>query len=313
VTSDRDRQVRLGSASDAGQMARLLHDFNVEFDAPTPGVEVLALRLELLLLTGEETFAILAGAPAVAVALVTLRPNVWYAGRVALLEELYVAPSFRGRGIGSKVIQLAAPSPGLLPPRGGPPGHEGLTEAGERSVSAIEINVDEGRCRRAPVLRAARVRRDRPAIGRACAVLLPRVGDLMTSNGPAVRYAAFLRGINVGGRRVDAQHLCAPFEASGFQEVASFLASGNVCFTTARTAPEDLEAEVAAALQTALGFEVDVFVRTAAEITDIAGYQPFPAEVVAATGGKLQVNFLRDQPTRSASRRRSRRPPTRTG
>jgi GNAT superfamily N-acetyltransferase len=117
--------VRLATAGDAGQVARLLHDFNLEFAAPTPGVEVLATRLEVLL-AGEETFAILAGAPAVAVALVTLRPNVWYPGRVALLDELYFAPRFRGRGIGSKVI-------GQL-----------LTEADERSVSAIEINVDEG-------------------------------------------------------------------------------------------------------------------------------------------------------------------------
>ena len=45
-----------------------------------------------MLLATDETVAILAGTPAVAVALVTLRPNVWYAGRVALLDELYVAP-----------------------------------------------------------------------------------------------------------------------------------------------------------------------------------------------------------------------------
>lgn len=89
------------------------------------GAEVLADRLRELLAT-EETFAILAGTPAVAVALVTLRPNVWYSGPVALLDELYVAPSLRGRGIGSKVIDLL------------------LTQAHQRSVSLVEINVDEG-------------------------------------------------------------------------------------------------------------------------------------------------------------------------
>jgi uncharacterized protein (DUF1697 family) len=114
------------------------------------------------------------------------------------------------------------------------------------------------------------------------------------------RYAAFLRGINVGGRRVTGQQLCAPFETLGFQEVTSFLASGNVTFATASTrgtaSTEDLELRIEAALQGALGFEVDVFVRTAAAVADIAGCQPFPPDVVAATGGKLQVTFLRDAP-----------------
>jgi uncharacterized protein (DUF1697 family) len=43
----------------------------------------------------------------------------------------------------------------------------------------------------------------------------------------------------------------------------------------------------------ALGFEVDVFVRTADEVAAIAGCQPFSTEVIAATDGKLQVTFLR--------------------
>ncbi len=125
MTSDDDRQPWLASAGEAAEVARLLDAFNVEFDTPTPGVEVLAARLRVLL-AGEDTLAILAGVPAVAVALVTLRPNVWYPGPVALLDELYVAPDLRGHGIGSRLI-------GRL-----------LTEAAERSVSLVEINVDEG-------------------------------------------------------------------------------------------------------------------------------------------------------------------------
>jgi GNAT superfamily N-acetyltransferase len=124
VSLDDAWQPRVASAGEAEDVARLLHDFNVEFDTPTPGVEVLTSRLGDLL-AGEETFAILAGAPAAALALVTLRPNVWYPGPVALLDELYVVPGLRGRGFGSKVIDLL------------------LTHAAERSVSLIEINVDE--------------------------------------------------------------------------------------------------------------------------------------------------------------------------
>jgi uncharacterized protein (DUF1697 family) len=112
--------------------------------------------------------------------------------------------------------------------------------------------------------------------------------------GDAVRYAAFLRGINLGGRRVTGEQLRAPFEALGFQGVASFLASGNVVFETDDA--DDLETRLETALHGALGFEVEVFVRTADEVAAIAGCQPFSAEMLAATDGKLQVTFLRDQP-----------------
>jgi ribosomal protein S18 acetylase RimI-like enzyme len=118
------RTPRQATADDAEEVARLLHDFNSEFDSPSPGAEVLAARLRVLL-AGNETIAILAGTPALAVALVTLRPNVWYAGQVALLDELYVVPRLRGQGIGSAILdQLVS-----------------ISQA--RSVDLIEINVDE--------------------------------------------------------------------------------------------------------------------------------------------------------------------------
>jgi GNAT superfamily N-acetyltransferase len=125
VRLDRRWLPRLATPADAADVALLLHDFNVEFDTPSPGVDMLAPRLRRLL-AGDETFAILVGRPSVAVALVTLRPNVWFAGPVALLDELYVVPSWRGRGVGSAVIELL------------------LSTARERSVALVEINVDEG-------------------------------------------------------------------------------------------------------------------------------------------------------------------------
>jgi GNAT superfamily N-acetyltransferase len=120
-----ERTPRLATADDSDEVARLLHDFNTEFDTPSPGVEVLATRLRVLL-AGDETIAILAGTPAVAVALVTLRPNVWHPGPVALLDELYVVPHLRGNGIGSAIVARL------------------VSIARARSVDLIEINVDEG-------------------------------------------------------------------------------------------------------------------------------------------------------------------------
>ena len=120
-----ERTTRLATPDDADEVARLLHDFNTEFDTPSPGVGVLAPRLRRLL-AGDATLAILAGTPAVGVALVTLRPNVWYVGQVALLDELYVVPARRSRGIGSAIVDHL------------------LSLARASSVDLIEINVDEG-------------------------------------------------------------------------------------------------------------------------------------------------------------------------
>jgi GNAT superfamily N-acetyltransferase len=119
-----ERRPRLATPADAPEVARLLHDFNVEFDTPSPGVEVLTPRLRTLL-AGEQTFAILAGQPAVAVALVTLRPNVWFDGPVALLDELYVEPALRSGGIGTAIIDLL------------------VATCRDRGVELVEVNVDE--------------------------------------------------------------------------------------------------------------------------------------------------------------------------
>jgi GNAT superfamily N-acetyltransferase len=118
---------RLATAEDSSEIARLLHDFNSEYGTPSPGVEVLAPRLRALL-AGDQTFAVIAGQPPAlsAVALVTLRPNVWYAGPVALLDEMYVAPARRGKGIGSAVLEYF------------------IAESQRRGVELLEINVDEG-------------------------------------------------------------------------------------------------------------------------------------------------------------------------
>jgi GNAT superfamily N-acetyltransferase len=116
--------VRIAEPGDAAVVAELLHDFNSEFDTPTPGVDVLARRLRTML-ASPETIALLGGEPATGVALLTLRPNVWYAGPVALLDELYVRPAVRGRGTGTALLLRAC------------------EVVRERGAQLFEINVDE--------------------------------------------------------------------------------------------------------------------------------------------------------------------------
>ena len=93
-------------------MAGLLDVFNREFDTPTTGKAVLATRLRRLL-AGRDVIALL-----------TLRPNLWYDGPVAVLDELYVAPEARGRGLGSALLAAA----------------EAVTR--QRGGELLEINVD---------------------------------------------------------------------------------------------------------------------------------------------------------------------------
>src|SRR4029079_13750114 len=66
--------VRRADPRDAPVVAALLHDFNLEFETPTPGVEVLAGRLEVLL-RGDRTIALLGRETAARGALATTRAH----------------------------------------------------------------------------------------------------------------------------------------------------------------------------------------------------------------------------------------------
>lgn len=98
-----DLSIRRAGPDDAPVVARLLHDFNTEFDDPSPGVEFLTDRVAELL--GDAEIAVfLAGEGADGLAVVRLRPALWSAGLEAYLEELYVVPKLRGRGIGRALL-----------------------------------------------------------------------------------------------------------------------------------------------------------------------------------------------------------------
>lgn len=75
------------------------------------------------------------------------------------------------------------------------------------------------------------------------------------------RWAAFLRGINLGSRRLTMDELCRHVEALGFDDVATFIASGNVVFD-APGRPDTLERRVEDHLSRALGFPCETFVRS---------------------------------------------------
>ena len=87
--------------------AQLLHDFNVEYDEPSPPPDVLAERLTELI-GGDQVTVLLTRADdtgdAVGVAVLRLQPSVWSEAKEAYLAELYVVPDRRGQGYGRELI-----------------------------------------------------------------------------------------------------------------------------------------------------------------------------------------------------------------
>ncbi|MDN3269604.1 DUF1697 domain-containing protein [Streptomyces sp. MA15] len=94
----------------------------------------------------------------------------------------------------------------------------------------------------------------------------------------ATRYAALLRGINVGGgRKVPMAELRGLLESLGHEDVRTYLQSGQAAFTAGHGDEESLAAELSVALARRFGFDVDVIVRDHAYLKGVVEACPFPA------------------------------------
>jgi uncharacterized protein (DUF1697 family) len=115
------------------------------------------------------------------------------------------------------------------------------------------------------------------------------------------RYVAFLRGMNLGNRRIKNPELVVHFEAMGLEEVATFRASGNVVFLDpGGEAESKLQKRIEVGLDERLGYDVAVFLRSGEEVTAIAAREPFSAKAIAASKGKPQVDLLAKKPSAKA-------------
>jgi len=108
------------------------------------------------------------------------------------------------------------------------------------------------------------------------------------------RYIAFLRGINLGKRRIKMDRLRTLFEELGFEEVRTFIASGNVLFES--TVGDDLKLahQIEYQLEKSLGYKVDTFVRTQDEIAVITAFNPFPKTDLEHPTNTIHVGFLKE-------------------
>ena len=115
------------------------------------------------------------------------------------------------------------------------------------------------------------------------------------------RYIAFLRGMNLGKRRLPMSRLKELFEEIGFREVTTFIASGNVLFSSKVKATQSLESQIAGHLENALGYRVDTFVRTDKEVAAVGSAEIFPE--AGREGITIHVAFLQQKLSENLARR----------
>ena len=89
------------------------------------------------------------------------------------------------------------------------------------------------------------------------------------------RYVALLRGINVGGTNlIKMIELKACFEQQGFRDVATYIQSGNVLFTSAESGRVELIRRIEAALARAFSYRARIVLRSRREMRDIVTHAP---------------------------------------
>lgn len=108
-------------------------------------------------------------------------------------------------------------------------------------------------------------------------------------------HAAFLRGINLGRRRVKMDDLQRAFESLGFADVKTYVASGNVVFSTRVQSGTALRTKIEQKLRTQFGFDVAVTIRTMKQLQALAQEKPF-RRVRVTPKTRLYVTFLAQKP-----------------
>ncbi|MFE2022881.1 DUF1697 domain-containing protein [Streptomyces sp. NPDC059499] len=107
----------------------------------------------------------------------------------------------------------------------------------------------------------------------------------------STRYAALLRGINVGGhRKVPMAELRTLLTELGHGGVATYLQSGNAVFSSASGDEKTLAAELEKAIEARFGFTVTCLVRSAPYLAAVADACPFPAAELE--GKQLHVTYF---------------------
>lgn len=110
-------------------------------------------------------------------------------------------------------------------------------------------------------------------------------------------YVAMIRGIGPTNPNMTGAKLAGAFEQMGFSDVAPFLTSGNVLFSSGEKSSAKLERQIESALPGLLDFSRDVFVRSAADLQRIVDAEPF-GDLQHQNAGQtyLTVTFFKQLP-----------------
>jgi uncharacterized protein (DUF1697 family) len=111
------------------------------------------------------------------------------------------------------------------------------------------------------------------------------------------KFIAFLKAINVGGHTVKMDHLKKLFEKMGFENVETFIASGNVVFETKSKGMDAIKKKIEKELEKSLGYKVSVFIRTTKELKEISEYKPFEESKLINKNNSLYIAFLDNPPS----------------
>lgn len=105
-----------------------------------------------------------------------------------------------------------------------------------------------------------------------------------------LRLIAFLQAINVGGHNVAMAELRGLFDRFSLKEVETFMASGNVIFTSRSSDIRALQHKIESQLLRSLGYEVKAFLRTVPEVAAIARYKPFNESQLRSAAAQRSIS-----------------------
>jgi len=113
-----------------------------------------------------------------------------------------------------------------------------------------------------------------------------------------MRYVAFLRAINVGGRWVKMDDLRRTYQRAGLRNVETFIASGNVLFDSDED-PAELEPWLEGIVEKKFGLRSETFLRDGKQLAAVARCTPFPdvREAVLPKSHGLWIGFMRKAPS----------------
>jgi uncharacterized protein (DUF1697 family) len=115
-----------------------------------------------------------------------------------------------------------------------------------------------------------------------------------TEKDKTTEYAAFLRGINVGGNKpVKMEDLKKAFGEAGFKNVKTVLASGNVIFETSIISAAELAAIITDKLEKTFSNNIGVTIRSMEEIRKLADMEPFK-NITVTPQTRLYITFLQE-------------------